>query len=115
MSTKISLSPQEEQEFREIFDLVDSDKGGTISKKELQQLMETLGIHASQSEIDLMVGEIDENNDNEIQFEEFVAVMSRKVQATAYSPEEVKSAFQLFEAGAPPGHIKVVQASVTHL
>jgi calmodulin len=42
----------------------------------------------------------------EIQFEEFVAVMSRKVQAT-YTADEVKSAFKVFEGTAPPGFIKV--------
>jgi hypothetical protein len=66
----------------QIFNLVDRDKGGSISKSELAQLMETLAINASQQEIDLMITEIDKNNDGEIQFEEFVAVMSRKVQAT---------------------------------
>jgi calmodulin len=55
--------------FREIFNLVDRDGGGSISKEELGQLMETLGIHASPDEIDLMVNEIDKNNDGEIQFE----------------------------------------------
>jgi calmodulin len=43
----------------------------------------------------------------EIQFEEFVAVMSRKVQAN-YSADEVKSAFKVFEtSGAPAGCIKL--------
>ena len=37
------LSEQELQEFREIFNLVDTDKGGSISVKELHSLMETLG------------------------------------------------------------------------
>ena len=34
--------------FREIFNLVDLDKGGTISKDELKQLMNTLGLKPSQ-------------------------------------------------------------------
>jgi Ca2+-binding EF-hand superfamily protein len=42
----------------------------------------------------------------EIQFEEFVSVMSRKVQAS-YTADEVKSAFKVFEGGAPAGYIKV--------
>ncbi len=37
---------------------------------------------------------------------EFVAVMSRKVNAT-YTPEEVKAAFKVFEGSAPPGHVKL--------
>ena len=35
--------------FREIFNLVDLDKGGTISKEELKQLMNTLGLKPSQA------------------------------------------------------------------
>lgn len=62
-ATAVSLSREEEKEFREIFNLVDRDKGGSISKAELQSLMDTLAINASQQEIDLMIGEIDKNND----------------------------------------------------
>jgi hypothetical protein len=42
------LTPEEEKEFREIFNLVDKDKGGSISKKELSSLMTTLGINADE-------------------------------------------------------------------
>ena len=100
------LTPEELAEFREIFNLVDKDGGGTISKEELGELMETLGIDATPEEIDLMIAEIDEDNNGVIDFDEFVAVMSRKVSAT-YTAEQVRGAFRVFEAGAPPGHIKV--------
>jgi len=46
-----------------------------------------------------MINEIDKNNDGEIDFGEFVAVMSRKVQAT-YTAEEVKNAFKVSEFAA---------------
>ena len=49
------LTPEELAEFREIFNLVDKDGGGTISKEELGELMETLGIDATPDEIDLML------------------------------------------------------------
>ena len=68
--------------------------------------METLGIDATPEEIDLMIAEIDEDNNGVIDFDEFVAVMSRKVSAT-YTAEQVRGAFRVFESGAPPGHIKV--------
>jgi Ca2+-binding EF-hand superfamily protein len=102
----LKLSEEEERGFREIFNLVDRDKGGSISKEELAQLMNTLGINASPQELELMINEIDQNNDGEIQFEEFVAVMSKKVQAS-YSAEEVKAAFQVFEGKAPSGFIRL--------
>jgi len=40
--------------------------------------MDTLGIDATPEEIDLMINEIDQDSNGEIDFEEFVAVMSRK-------------------------------------
>ncbi|CAM9355368.1 unnamed protein product, partial [Choristocarpus tenellus] len=101
-----SLSAQELGEFREIFNLMDKDGGGTITKEELGELMDTLGIDATPEEIDLMIDEIDQDSNGEIDFEEFVAVMSRKVNAS-YSADQVKGAFKVFEAGSPPGSINV--------
>jgi calmodulin len=52
-----------------------------------------------------MIAEIDEDGSGEIDFSEFVAVMSRKVQAD-YTSSQVNAAFRVFEGTAPPGHIK---------
>ncbi|CAN0299933.1 unnamed protein product, partial [Scytosiphon promiscuus] len=77
-----------------VFDLVDRDGGGTVTKEELGELMDTLGIEATPEEVDLMIDEIDQDNNGEIDFEEFVAVMSRKVNAS-YTADQVKSAFKV--------------------
>ncbi|CAN0522525.1 unnamed protein product, partial [Scytosiphon promiscuus] len=53
--------------------------------------MDTLGIEATPEEVDLMIDEIDQDNNGEIDFEEFVAVMSRRVNAS-YTAEQVKRA-----------------------
>ena len=63
------LTEEEIAEFREIFNLVDKDGGGTISQDELGELMDTLGIEASPEEIDAMIREIDSNGTGEIDFE----------------------------------------------
>ena len=100
-----NLTPAELAEFREIFDLVDKDKGGSIDQTELLGLMETLGIYASREEIDIMVSEIDGDGNGEIDFDEFVEVMSRKVNAS-YSKSQVKRAFKTFETHhAPTGYV----------
>lgn len=99
------LTEEEISEFREIFNLVDRDGGGTITKEELGELMDTLGIDATGEELDLMINEIDSSGDGQIDFEEFVEVMSRKVNAT-YTADQVKSAFRIFEGTAPPGCVK---------
>ncbi|KAJ0407246.1 hypothetical protein P43SY_008021 [Pythium insidiosum] len=88
-----NLTAEELAEFREIFNLVDRDRGGSITKVELGELMDTLGIDTSPEEIDLMIHEIDQDSNGEIDFDEFVAVMSRKVNAT-YTSEQVKNAFR---------------------
>jgi calmodulin len=105
-SVRAGLTEDELAEFREIFNLVDRDKGGSISKSELKQLMNTLGLRPSQEELNAMVDEIDSDGSGEIDFDEFVVVMSRKVQ-TSYTPDQVKAAFKVFEKDAPPGFVRM--------
>jgi len=69
------LTDEELAEFREIFNLVDLDKGGTISKDELKQLMNTLGLKPSQEELNAMVDEIDADGNGEIDFDGALAAL----------------------------------------
>lgn len=101
-----NLSDEDLQEFQEIFNLVDTDRGGSIGTEELARLMDTLGIRTSPEELKLMVSEIDENGNGEIDFEEFVQVMCRKVN-TDYTADEVRKAFKVFAGNAPDGCIRV--------
>ena len=65
----MSLSEGELSEFREIFNLVDADGSGEISREELGELIATLGLKASQEELDRMIDEIDVDGDGSINFE----------------------------------------------
>jgi calmodulin len=49
--------------------LLAQDGGGTITKAELGDLMDTLGIEATPEEIELMITEIDQDSNGEIDFE----------------------------------------------
>ncbi|GMF19694.1 unnamed protein product [Phytophthora fragariaefolia] len=83
-----------------------NDKASAGLHRLLGELMDTLGIDTSPEEIDLMINEIDQDSNGEIDFDEFVAVMSRKVNAT-YTAEQVKNAFKAFEGNSSaPGFIK---------
>tara|TARA_B110001452_G_scaffold251742_1_gene241053 strand:- start:1221 stop:1745 length:525 start_codon:yes stop_codon:yes gene_type:complete len=53
-----------------------------------------------------MVDEIDKDGNGEIDFDEFVTVMSRKVN-TSYTPAQVKSAFKVFERDCPNGFVSM--------
>lgn len=111
-----NLTAAELSEFREIFNLVDKDGGGSITKEELSDLMDTLRIPSKPEEIELMISEIDKDKSGSIDFNEFVTVMSRKVN-TNYTADQVKAAFKVFEGQCPTGHVKadaLVRALTTY-
>mmetsp|Transcript_33004 Transcript_33004/g.38737 ORF Transcript_33004/g.38737 Transcript_33004/m.38737 type:complete len:150 (-) Transcript_33004:110-559(-) len=111
------MSSQEEMdELREMFKIVDRDDGGTISKEELTYLMETLGIHATPEDINVMISELDNDGDGTIDFEEFIQVIQKKV-AASFTLDQVKSAFKVFEGSSPEGTIHkddLILAMMTH-
>ncbi|KAJ3332596.1 hypothetical protein HDU91_003076 [Kappamyces sp. JEL0680] len=57
------------QELKEIFQLVDLDHGGTISRSELETLMKTVGLSTSNNDMQLLMSEIDPTGSGEIDFE----------------------------------------------
>jgi calmodulin len=67
--------------------------------------MDTLRIPSKPEDIELMISEIDKDKSGSIDFNEFVTVMSRKVN-TSYSADQVKASFRVFEGNAPAGHVK---------
>eukprot|EP01001_Neometanema_parovale_P011695 NODE_7951_length_732_cov_31.213465_g7699_i0.p1 GENE.NODE_7951_length_732_cov_31.213465_g7699_i0~~NODE_7951_length_732_cov_31.213465_g7699_i0.p1 ORF type:complete len:153 (-),score=26.62 NODE_7951_length_732_cov_31.213465_g7699_i0:214-672(-) len=104
MSKRV-LTQEERNEFQEMFNLVDEDHGGSISKDELSKLMDTLHIQMSDADLDEMMREVDTKGTGEIEFEDFETVMSRRVQAD-YTPEQLRSAFKMFESeGMSSGYV----------
>jgi calmodulin len=100
----IHLSEEDLAEFREIFDLVDTDGSGEISPEELGQLCTKLGLQFTQSQLDDMVAEIDQDRNGEIDFDEFVAVLSKQAKPAA-NTADLKKAFEVF---ADPSERNVV-------
>ena len=106
-----SATPEEIAEFREIFNLVDLDGGGSIDAEELRELMDLLGMQASEDEMNAMLQEIDSNGTGEISFEDFVRVMSKKV-VPEYTAEQIVRAFQKFAPKDCPPHMITQDALV---
>ena len=98
-------TPEEVAEFREIFNLVDLDGGGSIDLDELKDLMDLLGMNASKDEMEAMVNEIDSEGTGEISFHDFVKVMSKKV-TPDYTSDQVIASFKKFaNKKTPNGYI----------
>ncbi|EFB23090.1 hypothetical protein PANDA_009126, partial [Ailuropoda melanoleuca] len=67
-----------EQDMREVFRAFDLDGNGHISVDELKQAMSTLGEKLSQEELDAMIQEADVDKDGQVNYEEFLRILSQK-------------------------------------
>ncbi|ORY44836.1 EF-hand [Rhizoclosmatium globosum] len=93
---RTGLNSVQLQELIEIFSLVDVDHGGTISTDELGVLMNTLGLHPSQMELEAMVKELDSENTGEMILSvTFVGAMTKQLE-TEVTPDELTKAFKMF-------------------
>ena len=101
----LDLTAEDIAQYREIFQLVDLDHGGSIDEEELASLMDLLGLNPSEAMLKEMINTIDTTGTGEIDFADFVRVVSRRVDRKRFKVDELLEAFKKFEGSAPPGHI----------
>ncbi|KAL9653146.1 hypothetical protein ABK040_006362 [Willaertia magna] len=102
-----AFTEDEIKQLKEIFDLVDTDGGGSIQRDELRTLMYTIGLNPTEEQLDAMMLEVDFDHSGDIDFEEFTTVMSKEVEA-AYTKEELIKAFKFLETKeSGKGYVKV--------
>ncbi|XP_020613007.1 calmodulin-like protein 12 [Orbicella faveolata] len=70
------LTEVQVQAFREVFDLFDSNGGGTIDAEELDLALKSVDIHLSQEDLQEVVGAMDKDGNGEIDFYEFLNLMT---------------------------------------
>ena len=99
------LSAADQRQLASLFSLVDRDHSGSISKQEFTYLLRSLQLTASQSELDALIDSCDTNQNGEIDYDEFVQVMSRR-QQTEHRRQELMDAFAAFEAPAAGGRAR---------
>ena len=68
---------QYKHEYTKIFAAFDKDGSGTISTKELGDVMNTLGALLSAEELDTIVREVDADDSGQIDFDEFCTCMAK--------------------------------------
>uniref|UniRef100_A0AAY4A961 EF-hand domain-containing protein n=1 Tax=Denticeps clupeoides TaxID=299321 RepID=A0AAY4A961_9TELE len=80
------LTEEQIAEFKEAFSLFDKDGDGTITTKELGTVMRSLGQNPTEAElqdmineeVDEMIREADIDGDGQVNYEEFVQMMTAK-------------------------------------
>ncbi|XP_053388872.1 uncharacterized protein LOC123524074 [Mercenaria mercenaria] len=92
----LGLTEEQIEEFREAFSLFDKDGDGTMTTKELGTVMRSFGLDPSQKELIEMVAEVDVDGNGEIDFEEFLMMMAKKMNDVDHEAE-IKEAFEIFD------------------
>jgi len=90
------------QDYKMAFKLLDKDGDGTLSLVELQEVFTNLNFKFSEGELKKMVSTIDKNRDGQIDLDEFMVMMRRKVgnsssKYTLTYEDELKEAFDVFD------------------
>ena len=90
------LSVDEVTEMKEAFDLFDNDNSGAISVHELTSAMTSLGFDVKHAVVYNMVEDLDADGSGEIEFDEFINVMTAKL-SDKNTKEEIDRVFKLFD------------------
>ena len=83
--------------FLEAFSHFDKDGDGSISTKELRNVMRNIGEKPTRAGLDALMTEFDTDQDGRISFSEFL-VMIANIMGEQESEKEVREAFQLLDA-----------------
>ncbi len=90
------LPEDKRNECREVFDLFDKDKDGTITIKELADVLRALGANPSPADVELMFKETDIDNSGKLEFEEFLTLFQTKISFPGLE-EDLIDAFRIFD------------------
>jgi len=94
--SRSELTEEQRQEIKDAFDLFDTDGSGTIDQREIRVAMRALGFEPKREEINRMIAEVGKTGMGTIDFNDFVHMMSGKMNERD-SKEELLKAFRLFD------------------
>jgi len=84
------------QEIKEAFDLFDVDQSGAIEPSELKAAMQALGFQVKQQTVLQMIAELDKDRSEAIDFDEFLDMMTKKMER-GETREDLSKVFRLFD------------------
>ena len=94
LSKKFKISEEALCEFKEAFEIFDKDGSGTITVEELRQVITNMGQNCTLADAKKMIAEVDTDNNETIELEEFIQMMTRK---KGDPKDELYEAFKTFD------------------
>lgn len=91
-----NLTKEQLEMYKEAFEAFDKNGDGTISAKELGVVMRKFGHNPTEAELQDLIYEIDQDGNGEIDFQEFVYLIEKKVK-DAETYERSLDAFRVFD------------------
>ncbi len=91
-----NFSEGQRAEFQAAFDFFDKNGDKQISAKELGVVMKNIGQHITEQELSQMIIEADEDGSGTIDFDEFLMLMSKRLQELDVK-EELIEAFKVYD------------------
>lgn len=86
-----SLTEEQNEKFKKVFDQFDINKDGMISLREIKTVALQIGIKTSEENIEKMYHKIDINNDGEINFTEFLPLMNKFIKIDTNGEEHTEA------------------------
>ena len=90
------LTEEQVAEFREAFSLFDKDDDGSITSKELGEVLSSLGHNITEAQLQEIVNELDQDGSGTICFPEFLSWMAVNTKNRDRS-EDIREAFRMFD------------------
>ncbi len=84
----VNLSGEKIAEFRAAFELFDKDRDGQITTKELGTIMRNLGQNPNETELTVMIKEVDVDGSGTIDFKEFLGLMVKSMKDSAQNQKK---------------------------
>ena len=90
------LTLNKEKEYKNIFDMHDSNKDGNVNSLQLANILKSININISDEEIKEIMTEIDLEGNGQINYEEFISILNRR-EKDVDNEEELLKAFKVFD------------------
>ncbi|KAI0985931.1 hypothetical protein GJ496_001014 [Pomphorhynchus laevis] len=90
------LSQEQISEIKQVFNMYDRDKSGSIPTNTLGEVMKNLGHNLKYEELQECIEVVDEDGSGSVDWEEFLALMAKKTQENE-DEQELREAFRVFD------------------